>query len=55
LSRLPCSSKRKWKCVKASFNAPMLLERTARLPEGALWWYELKWDGYCTITERAFV
>jgi hypothetical protein len=32
--------------VKETFIEPMLLQRTARLPEGPGWQYEVKWDGY---------
>ncbi len=38
--------------MKASFIEPMLLERTARLPEGGLWRYEVKWDGYRAIAYK---
>ena len=34
------------KKVKARFIEPMLLLRTDRLPEGANWQYEIKFDGY---------
>jgi ATP-dependent DNA ligase len=40
---------REWKTVKAQFIEPMLLERTSTLPEGRLWRYEVKWDGYRAI------
>ena len=40
--------------VKASFIEPMLLERTAKLPEGKLWRYELKWDGYRAIAFKTW-
>jgi ATP-dependent DNA ligase len=32
--------------IKAHFIEPMLLVPTAKLPEGALWVYELKLDGF---------
>jgi bifunctional non-homologous end joining protein LigD len=35
--------------VKAKFIEPMLLWRTAKLPEGKDWTYEIKWDGYRAI------
>jgi len=35
--------------VKAKFIEPMLLQRTAKLPEGEAWTYEIKWDGYRAI------
>jgi ATP-dependent DNA ligase len=31
--------------TKAHFIEPMLLRRTAKLPEGCVWAYELKLDG----------
>ena len=31
---------------RAGFIEPMLLQQTARLPEGAQWLYKLKLDGY---------
>jgi ATP-dependent DNA ligase len=37
---------------KAGFIQPMLLLRTDRLPEGPEWLYELKLDGYRTITAK---
>lgn len=41
------------KRVKASFIDPMLLLRTERLPEGAQWLYELKYDGYRALAIKA--
>jgi DNA ligase D-like protein (predicted ligase) len=35
--------------VKASFIEPMLLLKTEKLPEGAIWLYEIKSDGYRAI------
>lgn len=35
--------------MKAKFIEPMLLLRTAKLPEGGQWTYEIKWDGYRAI------
>ena len=35
--------------VRARFIEPMLLQQTAKLPEGAQWLYELKLDGYRAI------
>lgn len=35
--------------VRANFVEPMLLLRTERLPEGADWLYELKFDGYRSL------
>ena len=32
--------------IKAQFIEPMLLLRTENLPQGALWRYELKLDGF---------
>src|SRR5688572_13945136 len=32
--------------VPARFIEPMLLQLVSRLPEGAQWQYEVKWDGY---------
>ncbi len=40
------------KGVKASFIEPMLLERTTKLPEGSVWRYEIKWDGYRAIAYK---
>jgi ATP-dependent DNA ligase len=37
---------------KARFIAPMLLQPTARLPEGAPWLYELKLDGYRAVAVK---
>jgi hypothetical protein len=43
----------RWKSVecfvKAKFIEPMLLLRSAKLPEGDHWTYEIKWDGYRAI------
>jgi hypothetical protein len=39
--------------AKARFIAPMLLLRTERLPEGALWAYELKLDGYGALAIKS--
>ncbi len=39
--------------TSAGFIAPMLLQRTERLPEGATWLYELKLDGYRAIASNA--
>jgi hypothetical protein len=39
--------------VRARFIEPMLLQQTARLPEGAQWLYELKLDGYRAIAFKA--
>ena len=35
--------------MKAKFIEPMLLVRTSKLPEGNLWQYEIKWDGYRAV------
>ena len=35
--------------MKAKFIEPMLLLRTAKLPQGKDWTYEIKWDGYRAI------
>ena len=35
--------------MKAKFIEPMLLLRTAKLPVGKDWIYEIKWDGYRAI------
>jgi bifunctional non-homologous end joining protein LigD len=32
--------------TKARFIEPMLLQRTEKLPQGELWMYELKLDGF---------
>ena len=39
--------------VRARFIEPMLLQQTARLPEGAQWLYEFKLDGYRAIAFKA--
>jgi DNA ligase D-like protein (predicted ligase) len=39
--------------LPARFIEPMLLQQTARLPEGAQWLYELKLDGYRAIAFKS--
>ena len=39
--------------VRARFIEPMLLQQTAKLPEGAQWLYELKLDGYRAIAFKS--
>ena len=39
--------------LRARFIEPMLLQQTAKLPEGAQWLYELKLDGYRAIAFKA--
>lgn len=39
--------------VKAKFMEPMLLLKTERLPEGAEWQYEIKFDGYRAIAFKS--
>jgi ATP-dependent DNA ligase len=37
--------------IKARFIEPMLLELAANLPQGQLWSYELKLDGFRALRE----
>jgi bifunctional non-homologous end joining protein LigD len=39
--------------IKAGFIEPMLLLRTERLPEGAQWLYEIKFDGYRVLALKS--
>ena len=39
--------------ARAHFIEPMLLQQTARLPEGRQWLYELKLDGYRAIAFKS--
>jgi ATP-dependent DNA ligase len=39
--------------TRARFIDPILLLRTDKLPEGELWQYEGKLDGYCAIVFKS--
>jgi bifunctional non-homologous end joining protein LigD len=39
--------------TKASFIEPMLLLRTKALPEGPVWAYEVKLDGYRALAVKS--
>jgi len=39
--------------AKARFIEPMLLQRTASLPEGPKWSYDMKFDGYRALTIKS--
>jgi ATP-dependent DNA ligase len=37
-----------------NFIPPMLLQLVPKLPEGAQWQYEVKWDGYLAVRKARY-